>query len=78
MEMRFRRLDHSDEQKAQIKQVMVASHEKLKPVFKALKANRDKLNEATKAGAFDAAAVSAIANEQGRLHAQMKSRRHRP
>lgn len=62
MEMRFRRLDHSDEQKAQIKQVMVASHEKLKPVFEALKANRDKLNEATKAGAIYATAVTAIVN----------------
>lgn len=77
MGMPFRGLDLSDEQKAQVKQIMVASHEKLKPVFEALKANRDKLKEATKAGAFDEAAVTAIANEQGSLHAQMIVERQR-
>lgn len=73
----FRGLNLTAEQTTHVKQFMDASREKMKPVFEAMKANRVKLKEATKTGAFDEAAVTAIANEQGSLHAQMIVERQR-
>lgn len=67
----LRGLDLTDEQKAQVKQIMEASREKNKGVFEQLKANRQKLNEVTANGAFDEAQVTAIANSQAALQAQM-------
>lgn len=67
----LRGLDLTDEQKAQVKQIMEASKEKTKAVREQLKANHQKLDELTANGAFDEAQVTAIANSQGALQAQM-------
>lgn len=75
--MAFHQLNLTDEQKGQVKQIMEASKEKMRPVFESLKANHDKLKEATNSGAFDEAAVTAIANEQGSLQAKMIVERER-
>lgn len=73
----LRGLDLTDEQKAQFKQIMEASREKNKGVFEQLKANRQKLDEITANGAFDEAQVTAIAQQQAALHAQMIVERER-
>lgn len=70
-------LDLTDEQKAQVKQIMEASREKNKGVFEQLKANHQKLDEITANGAFDEAQVTAIANSQAALQAQMIVERER-
>jgi periplasmic protein CpxP/Spy len=67
----LRGLDLTDEQKTQIKQIMEASKEKNKAVREQLRANHQKLDEITANGAFDEAQVTAIANQQGALSAQM-------
>lgn len=64
-------LNLTDEQRDQVFKVkyeeMPTVHEKMK----ALRANREALREATKAGAFDAAKVRELANAQGQLMADM-------
>lgn len=67
----FRGLDLTDEQKAQLKEIHDGNEAKLAPVFEALKANREKMDAATANGAFDEATVTAIANEQAALSAQL-------
>ncbi len=67
----LRGLDLTDEQKTQVKQITDASKEKNKSVREQLQANKQKLDEITANGAFDEAQVTAIANQQGALSAQM-------
>lgn len=67
----LRGLDLTDEQKAQVKQIMEASKEKNKTLHESVKANHQKLEEISANGNFDEAQVTAIANQQGALHAQM-------
>lgn len=67
----LRGLDLTDEQKAQVKQIMEASRDKNKAVREQMKANHQKLDELTSNGAFDEAQVTAIANSQGALQAKM-------
>ena len=62
--MAFRALDLTDEQKAQVKQIFEASKTKTQSLRESLKANRQKLSEATANGAFDEAAVTALAAEK--------------
>lgn len=69
--MVLKKLDLTDEQKAQAKEIVKAAFEKNKGVFEAMKANREKMKAATANGAFDEAAVTAIAAEQGQLSAQL-------
>ncbi|MDM7924289.1 MAG: Spy/CpxP family protein refolding chaperone [Pyrinomonadaceae bacterium] len=69
--MMLRGLNLSDEQKAQFEQIRSAHQEAAAPLHEAMKANREKLNAATANGAFDEAAVTAIANEHGSIAAQM-------
>lgn len=69
--MMLRGLDLTDEQKAQVKQIMEASKEKSQSLRESLKANREKMNEATANGAFDEAQVTALATEKGNISAQM-------
>lgn len=75
--MRMGRLDLSAEQKAKVDEIRSSSRDKVKTAMDALKANRDKLKELTRAGEFDEAAVTALANEQGALHSQMTVERAR-
>jgi len=71
MGMIFKKLDLTEEQKAQAKEIVQAGFEKNKGVFEAMKANREKMKAATANGAFDEAVVSQIAAEQGQLAAQL-------
>ena len=67
----FKKLDLTEEQKAQAREIVQAGFEKNKGVFEAMKANREKMKAATANGAFDEAVVSQIAAEQGQLSAQL-------
>jgi len=71
MGMAFKGLDLTDAQKTQAKEIAGASRTKLSSVFEAVKANRGKMQAATANGAFDEASVTALANEQAALSAQM-------
>lgn len=69
--MMLRGLDLTVEQKAQFKQIREANKTKTQSLRESLKANRQKMNEATANGAFDEAQISAIANERAGLSAKM-------
>ena len=69
--MAFKKLGLREEQQTKAKEIVQAGFEKNKGVFEALKANREKLKAATANGAFDEAAVIAIAAEQGQLTSQL-------
>lgn len=69
--MMLRGLDLTDEQKAQVKTIMQSSRESSKPLREQMKANRQKLQTLSDSGNFDQAQVQALADEQGRLTAQM-------
>lgn len=69
--MMLRGLDLTDEQKAQVKTITQASREASKPLHEQMKANRQKLQTLSDSGNFDQAQVQALADEQGRLTAQM-------
>lgn len=75
--MMFRGLDLTDEQKAQMKAIHEANKGTMQPLMEAMKANRQRMQEATANGAFDEATVTAIANEHGTLSAQMMVARQR-
>ena len=65
------KLNLTDAQKAQVKEIMEASRAKMQPLREAGKANHQKMEAATANGQFDEAAVSAIAQEQATIGAQM-------
>lgn len=69
--MMLRGLDLTDEQKAQVKTIMQSSRESSKPLREQMKANRQKLQTLSDSGNFDQAQVQALADEQGKLTAQM-------
>jgi protein CpxP len=69
--MMFRGLDLTDEQKSQMKSIREASKPATAPLREAMKANHQKLAEATANGAFDEAQVTAIANEGAAIRAQL-------
>lgn len=75
--MMFRRLDLTEDQKAQMKSIREASKTATAPLREAMKANRQKLTEATANGAFDEAQVTAIANEGAAIKAQMTVQREK-
>jgi len=75
--MMFRGLDLTDEQKAQMKAIREANKAQTAPLFEAMKANRQKMQEATANGAFDEATVTMLANEQAGLMAKMTVERER-
>jgi protein CpxP len=75
--MMFRGLDLTDEQKAQMKAIRQANRETMKPIREQMKANREKLQQLSAGGNFDAAQVQAIAAQQGSLSAQMIVERER-
>ena len=67
----FRALNLTDEQKAQVKQIMESSKTTVQPLREQMKANRQKLAQLSENGNFDAAQVQAIAAQQGNLSAQL-------
>jgi len=69
--MMLRGIDLTDDQKAQVKTIMQSSRESSKPLREQMKANRQKLQTLSDSGNFDQAQVQALADEQGRLTAQM-------
>lgn len=69
--MMLRGLDLTDEQKAQVKQIMETSRENMKTVHDQMKANRQQLEASSENGNFNQAQVQALAAQQGNLHAQM-------
>lgn len=75
--MALRGLDLTEEQKAEVKRLSEAHEQTVAPLHAAMKANREMLKAATANGAFDEAAVSAIANEHGSIAAQMLVARER-
>lgn len=75
--MMLRGLDLTDEQKAQVKQIMEASKAKTQPLRESLNANRQKMKEVTANGAFDEAQITSLATEKGTLSVQMSVERAR-
>jgi protein CpxP len=75
--MMFRRLDLTEDQKAQMKSIREASKTATAPLREAMKANHQKLTEATANGAFDEAQVTTIANEGAAIKAQMTVQREK-
>jgi len=75
--MMFRGLDLTEDQKAQMKSIREASKTATAPLREAMKANHQKLTEATANGAFDEAQVTAIANEGAAIKAQMTVQREK-
>ncbi len=69
--MMLRGLELTDEQKTQVKSIHEANKTAVAPLRDAMKANRQKLQEATANGGFDEATISAVAAEHGNLAAQM-------
>ncbi len=67
----FRQLDLTDAQKEQMKAIRQASRENTKSLRDQMRQNRQQLDQLTESGTFDQAAVTAIAQQQGQLHAQM-------
>lgn len=75
--MMFRGLDLTEEQKAQIKQITDNSKNTVKPIRGQMRANKQRLQEVSANGNFDAAQVQAIAAQQGSLSAQLIVERER-
>lgn len=75
--MMFRGVDLTDAQKAQVKSIREASRAKMAPIREQMKAAHEKMRAATANGSFDEGLVTAIANEQALLMAQMNVERHR-
>ena len=73
----FRGVELTDDQKAKFKELRQASGESIKPLRQSLKAVREKMQAATANGAFDEAAVTALANEQASISAKMIVERQR-
>lgn len=67
----FRHLDLTDDQKAQMKAIKQANRENSKSLRQQMRANRQQIQQLSENGAFDEAAVTALAAQQGQLHAQM-------
>jgi Spy/CpxP family protein refolding chaperone len=66
-----RELNLTDAQKAQIKTIMQANHANMKPVMQQMEQNRAALLAATANGAYDAAKIQALVNQQAQLQAAM-------
>ena len=66
-----KQLNLTDAQKAQIKTMMQSQHATMRPLMQQLAENRQAMLTATSNGAFDQAKVTAIANQQSQLMAQL-------
>lgn len=66
----IRRLDLDDEQRESIKAVMHNMKEEVRPIMKNSKAGHHELMQLIKANTYDEQAVSALAEEEGKLAAE--------
>jgi len=64
-------LNLTDAQKAQVKSIMQANRTSTRPLMQQMAQNRLAMLTATSNGAFDQAKVTALANQQAQLNAQM-------
>lgn len=64
-------LNLTDPQKAQVKSIMQANRTSMRPLIQQMEQNRLAMLTATSGGAFDQAKVTALANQQAQLMAQM-------
>src|SRR5664279_3886470 len=64
-------LDLTDAQKDQVKSLMQANHDNMKSVMQQMAENRKALLTATAIGAYDAAKIQLLANQQAQLQAAM-------
>ncbi len=69
--MMLHELNLTDAQKEQVKTIMKANHATMKTVMQQMEQNRAALLAATANGAYDAAKIQALANQQAQLHAAM-------
>jgi protein CpxP len=67
----FRELDLTDAQKEQVKSLMQANQPNMKTVMQQMAENRKALLTATANGAYDAAKIQLLANQQAQLQAAM-------
>ena len=65
------KLNLTDAQKEQVKQISEASRAKVKPLKESIRANRRQLKSLTENESFDEAQVQTIANQQGAIAAQI-------
>jgi periplasmic protein CpxP/Spy len=68
-------LNLTDAQKAQIKSITQANRTSMRPLMQQMEQNRLAMLTATSGGAFDQAKVTALANQQAQLMAQMSVQR---
>lgn len=66
-----KKLNLSDEQKEQVKQILETSKTKVQPVLENMKSIHQQLDAATADGQFDEAQVQALATQQANIMAQM-------
>ena len=66
-----KKLNLTDAQKEQVKQITEASHAKVKPLKESMRANRQQLKSLTENEPFDETQVQTIANQQGTIAAQI-------
>ncbi len=71
MGMAMHELNLTDAQRAQVKTIMQANHATMKPLMLQMEQNRAALLAATANGAYDAAKIQMLANQQAQLHAAM-------
>lgn len=69
--MMAKKLNLTDAQKEQVKQISEASRAKIKPLMEQMKANRQQLKSLTENGQFDEAQIQNVANQQGVISAQL-------
>lgn len=66
-----RELNLTDAQKAQVKTIMQANHSNMKPIMQQMEQNRAAMLAASANGAYDAAKIQVLANQQAQLQAAM-------
>ncbi len=71
MGMALRELNLTDAQKQQVRAIMKSNHATMKTVMQQLEQNRAALLAATANGAYDAAKIQALANQQAQLQSAM-------
>ena len=71
MGMALHELNLTDAQKAQVKTIMQANHASMKTVMQQMEQNRAAMLAATANGAYDAAKIQTLANQQAQLQAVM-------
>ena len=71
MGMMLHELNLTDAQKEQVKTIMKANHASMKPLILQMEQNRAAILAATANGAYDAAKIQTLANQQAQLQAAM-------